>query len=81
MSTLTCKEVILNYLSDYLDATLSREAAADLEQHLACCKPCQTYLDTYRRTRDLVGQSAAVAMPAEMKAHVRYFLLNQLAKR
>jgi len=78
--SLTCKEVILHSLSDYLDATLSADVAATLERHLATCKPCMAYLYTYKRTRDLVGRVTPPVMPEEMKTHLRQFLLEQLAK-
>ncbi len=80
MRKLTCKEVILDYLSDYLDSILSSDVVEDLERHLAVCKPCVAYLNTYKRTRELTGQAAPPAMPDEMKAHLREFLLQQLAK-
>ena len=80
MRQLTCREFILEYLSEYLDATLSPEAAADLDRHLAACKPCVAYLNTYGKIRDLTGQTAPLAMPEEMKAHLRQFLLEQLAR-
>ena len=80
MRQLTCREFILEYRSDYLDATLSPEVAADLERHLAACKPCVAYLKTSQRTRELTGQTTLSAMPEEMKAHLRQLLLEQLAK-
>ena len=80
MRHLTCRDVILKYLSEYLDATLSPEVAADLERHLAACKPCVAYLNTCGKTRDLTGQTAPLALPEEMKAHLQHFLLEQLAR-
>ena len=80
MSGLTCREFILEYLSDYLDASLSPDIVEELERHLAACKPCAAYLNTYRRTRELTGRAAPTAMPEEMKAHLRQFLLELVAK-
>lgn len=77
---LTCKEFIEGFLADYLDATLSPEMVADLERHLASCPPCVAYMNTYKRTRDLVGRTALAEMPAEMKTILRKFLLEQLAR-
>lgn len=77
---LTCKELILDFLADYLDAALSPDEVAELERHLAVCKPCVAYLNTYRKTRELVGQVGRVEMPEEMRAILRQFLLKQLAK-
>ncbi len=76
MDLLTCKEVILEYLAEYLEATLSPERVADLERHLKACAPCVAYLKTYQKTRDLTQQTMRVSMPEEMKAHLRQFLLE-----
>ena len=75
-----CKEMIMDFLADYLDGALSSDVLADLERHLQDCRPCVAYLNTYKKTRDLTGQAARVEMPEEMKARLREFLLKQLAK-
>ncbi len=80
MGRSTCKEVILNYLADYLDNVLGREAAADLERHLAHCRSCVAYLHTYRRTRQLTARTVPPAMPDELKARLRRFLLEWPAR-
>ena len=78
MRHLTCKEVILDYLADYLDASLSPEALADFERHIKNCAACRAYLETYKATRTVSGQAGRVGMPPEMKTHLRVFLLRQL---
>ncbi|MBI2114839.1 MAG: zf-HC2 domain-containing protein, partial [candidate division NC10 bacterium] len=70
---LTCKDVIMDVLADYLEATLRPEAVADLERHLQACAPCMAYL----KTRDLVHLSGQVAMPEEMKVILRRFMREQ----
>lgn len=77
---MTCERLIEDFLADYLDAKLAPEVAADLERHLAVCPPCVAYVNTYRRTRALVGRTAAAPMPPEMLAILRRFLLEQLAR-
>jgi len=79
LSAMTCKEVILDYLADYLDKALSPEVLADFERHLADCPPCVAYLNTYKKTQDLTRQAIPQAMPEELKAHLRQFLLKHLA--
>jgi anti-sigma factor RsiW len=79
LKQLTCKEVILDYLADYLDKALSSEVIADFERHLAGCAACMAYLNTYKKTRDLTRQTVPRAMPEEMKNHLRRFLLKHLA--
>ena len=80
MSALTCREVILDYLADYLDKALSPDVVADFERHLAGCAACLAYLNTYKKTRDLTRQAMPQAMPDEMKAHLRRLLLMHLAE-
>ncbi len=80
MGCVTCKDFIEDLLVDYLEHTLSPEVAADLERHLAVCPPCVAYLNTYKRTQELVGRAAPVEMPPEVKTILRKFLQEQLAK-
>ena len=75
---LTCREAI-GLLADYLESALSEEEIRALEEHLAGCGPCQAYLNTYRRTKDLTGKAERVAMPEEMKGRLRTFLLRALS--
>jgi anti-sigma factor RsiW len=76
---MNCKEAI-EVLADFLDQVLSSEVAAALEAHLRDCAPCRAYLATYRETRGLVGEAGRIEMPAEMKARLRRFLLEQLGR-
>ena len=81
---MNCKDFIA-LLSDYLEASVTPETLAALDEHLAGCQPCQAYLRTYRRTRELAAASEQAtlppAMPAEMKAQLRAFLLAQLLEK
>ncbi len=72
-----CKDAI-DLLLEYVEDTLGATAGDELEQHLRDCAPCQAYLNTYRRTRELTGKVAAAEMPEEMKARLREFLLRRL---
>ncbi len=75
---MTCKELILDLLCDYLDGALGADAAAAAEAHFQDCPACLAYLRTYRKTRELTGKAAQVAMPDEMKTRLRQFLLDHL---
>jgi anti-sigma factor (TIGR02949 family) len=77
---LTCRDVIMDFLADYLEATLSPGVVADLERHLQACPPCMAYLKTYQKTRDLVRRSGQVAMPEEMRTILRRFVMQQLGR-
>ena len=78
---LTCKEVILDLLIDYLDETVSPEAAQDLQGHLRACPSCVAFLNTYDKTRELIGREQPVAMPEEMKTRLSSFLVQLLTKK
>jgi anti-sigma factor RsiW len=77
---LTCKEFIEDFLADYLDGSLGTETVAELEAHLAACRPCVAYLNTYQKTRDVVGQNGRVEMPAEMRDILRRFVIKHLGE-
>ncbi len=74
---MTCREAI-DVLADFLDQTLTVELAVQLEEHLRDCPPCRAYLNTYRKTRELTGQTGRVEMPEEMKRRLYRFLLDRL---
>lgn len=74
---MTCQDAIA-LLSDYLEAVLDAASLESLEQHLRDCPPCQAYLNTFRRTRDLAAAAGRVEMPPEMRARLRRFLIERL---
>jgi anti-sigma factor RsiW len=77
--TITCREFILDLLSDYVESILSPEVIADVERHLAECAPCRAYLATYERTARLTREAAQVTMPEDVKARLRGTLLRALS--
>ena len=78
MYRLSCKQVILDYLADYLDAHLNPDALVEFERHLESCAACRAYLETYKKTRHVVGRAGRVQMPQETKAYLHRFLLTHL---
>jgi len=78
MNDLTCREAI-GLLGDFLEAALTPAQLAGLDRHLAGCAPCQAYLATYRRTRDLTVRTERVEMPPEMRKRLAEFLMRVLA--
>jgi anti-sigma factor RsiW len=82
MEALKCRDVIVEFLADYLDQALPPDVAQEVEAHLRACAACMAYLNTYRKTREMVGRQAAhVAMPPEMKDILRRFMLKEMAKK
>jgi hypothetical protein len=76
---LTCREAI-DLIADYLESALGPEMLLTLERHLADCRPCLAYLDTYRKTRHLTARTERVEMPAELQTRLRQFLRDQLGR-
>ena len=77
---LTCKEFIEDLLAGYVDGTLEPEAVGELQAHLTKCPPCVAYLNTYRKTRNVVGLAGAAQMPPEMKDILRQFIARHLTQ-
>jgi anti-sigma factor RsiW len=77
--SLTCQAVI-ELLLEYLEESLTPEVLEAFERHLEGCPACVAYLNTYKKTRELTGEASRVPMPDEMKARLRAFLLERLAR-
>ena len=76
----TCKAFIEDFLAEYADGALGPETMAELEVHLAKCPACIAYLNTYRKTRDVVGLAGPSEMPPEMKDILRQFMVKHLKR-
>ena len=51
---LTCREVV-ELLTDHLEDALSADERARVEEHLATCSDCTSYLDQLRTTIGVLG--------------------------
>ena len=51
---MTCKD-IAEFLADYLDRSLPWRQRTAFRIHLWLCRDCRRYLDSYRKTRGLIG--------------------------
>ncbi len=59
---MTCKEV-LESLSDYLDAEMKAELAAEMRRHIGACSDCRAEFDTLTMTLKLYKHESQVSMP------------------
>ena len=75
--SMTCRDAI-EMIADFLDRSLARGEVQHLERHLRNCQACHAYLNTYRKTRRLVGKASRVEMPDEVKSRLRQFLIAHL---
>lgn len=49
---LTCRE-LTDFLARYVDGALTPEEQKAFERHLAMCRPCRAFVESYRKTIDL----------------------------
>jgi len=63
---LTCHEVI-ELLSNYIEDALSADDRHRVDQHLALCDGCATYLEQMRESIRLSGMVAEEEVPADEK--------------
>ena len=65
-SPLPCRDLV-ECITDYLEGTLPAEERARVDQHLAGCDGCTTYLEQMRETIALTGRLGAEQIPAELR--------------
>jgi predicted anti-sigma-YlaC factor YlaD len=59
---LTCHEVI-ELLSNYIDGALSTDDQRRVDEHLALCDGCRTYLEQMRETIRMTGRLTEDQVP------------------
>jgi anti-sigma factor RsiW len=67
MADLTCQEVV-ELVTAYLDDALDEDTAQRVEQHVALCPGCETYVEQIRVTVSLVGVLPVEALSEEAQA-------------
>lgn len=70
---LRCQDVV-ELLGDYLDEELDPATREALEQHLAGCRDCPAFFETYRGTVRTVRQLREGQLPAELRQRLMTFL-------
>ena len=63
---LTCREMV-ELVSDYLEGTLPRRVRRRVDEHLADCDGCTTYLEQMRETIRLTGMLTEEQIPEGQK--------------
>ena len=67
MADLTCRDLV-ELITDYLDDVLDARTTDLVEQHLALCAGCETYLNQMRRTASLLGEIPVETLTVQMQA-------------
>jgi mycothiol system anti-sigma-R factor len=76
----TCREVF-ELLSDYVDGELDPARREALAKHLTACPPCESFLKTFQKTRDICRESLMEEMPEALRTRLRAFLKARLPEK
>ena len=68
-----CKEIV-DLLGEYLEGELDPETAKALETHLSDCRPCVSFVNTYRGTISASRKLLEEEIPPELMERLRQFL-------
>ena len=70
LEQLSCQELV-ELVTDYLEGALSPDDHRTVEEHLAGCDGCTTYVDQMRTTLRITGTLRADALTPEAEAVLR----------
>ena len=74
----SCRLLIEELLSSYVDGELDNATAQSLELHLQMCPPCAAFLRTFKATKRCVRAETVAAMPADCEQSLWGFLEREL---
>jgi predicted anti-sigma-YlaC factor YlaD len=68
-------------LIDYLEGELTPDEVAEIETHLAECKPCTSYVESLKRTFSLLATDTVPEPPQGYWVHFRKSVRHRIADR
>jgi hypothetical protein len=74
----TCRQLIEELLSSYVDGELDNATAQSLELHLQMCPPCAAFFRTFKATKRCVRGEAIANMPEDCEQSLWSFLEHEL---
>ena len=74
MDLSTCRHIIEELLSGYVDGELAPRTAQQLELHMQLCPPCAAFLRTFRATQRAARNDAVKDMDSACEASLWAFL-------
>mgnify|MGYP001825999239 FL=1 len=74
-----CQECV-DLLTDYLDGHLESEVKDRLDEHLAGCAPCNNFVRTFEKSKDLTNRlrEQQVNVPREVQDRLKSFLKGEI---
>jgi anti-sigma factor RsiW len=77
----SCEKLILEYLAEYTDGTMTRTDRIEMERHLSHCPPCGVYLESYRVTGVAIRSLKPRDIPPDLARAVVAFVRTRRAKK
>ncbi|MCA9843119.1 MAG: zf-HC2 domain-containing protein [Dehalococcoidia bacterium] len=77
---MTCP-VLVQLVTEYLEGVMPPEDAAQFEEHLGRCPPCEVYLVQFRKTIEICGRLPEEVLPVEVKETLLAAFENWKANR
>ena len=74
----TCRQLIEELLSSYVDGELDNATAQSLELHLQMCPPCAAFFRTFKATKRCVRGEAIANMPEDCEQSLWSFLEHEI---
>ncbi|HEY7862640.1 MAG TPA: anti-sigma factor [Thermoanaerobaculia bacterium] len=78
---LSCEKLILEYLAEYTDGTMSPVDRIEMERHLTACPPCGVYLESYRVTGVAIRSIKPREIPPDLARAVIAFVRARRDKK
>lgn len=77
----SCEKLILEFLAEYSDGTMSRVDRIEMERHLSACPPCGVYLESYKVTGVAIRSLKPREIPADLAQAVMAFVRARRGKK
>jgi anti-sigma factor RsiW len=62
---------------DFIEGALPDHERSHIQRHLACCRRCEAFVETYRRTPEVSRGALDVSMPERVRVALREFLRSR----
>lgn len=80
VTDVSCEQAY-DLLFDYIEGNLSEALRAGVERHISVCPPCLEFVNSYRKTPNLVREAVnAEAVPEEVTQRLRSFLRSHIPR-
>jgi len=73
---ISCQQLI-DFCLDYIEGALPQDEQARFKTHLARCRDCLIFFETYQKTPEISREALATQIPPSVRDSVRSFLRSR----